>query len=110
VLPCSRKITRDVKFVVDVKAEIEFTPIEQLVRLIGAPQTVAEPSKTTTVSTTASSATEKSGNRHTPKTNRPASELSLPLPGFEVPPSIVQPQENAPAQTQLNARRRPNRP
>jgi len=97
------KLLDDVKFVVDVKAEIEFTPIEQTRTIIGAPQTVAEPSKTITASTTASSATESQATGSTPKTNRPASELSLPLPGFEVPPSIVQPQENAPAQTQLNA-------
>ncbi|MCK9483305.1 MAG: hypothetical protein M0R34_02965 [Candidatus Marinimicrobia bacterium] len=80
------KLLDDVKFVVDVKAEIDFAPVEQT---SPAAETVPEePTATTTTPQQAPGTT---------------SELSLPLPGFEVPPSVIQPQEQTPSQTQLSA-------
>ncbi|MDD5062609.1 MAG: hypothetical protein PHN44_10070, partial [Candidatus Marinimicrobia bacterium] len=79
------KLLDDVKFVVDVKAEIDFAPVEQT---SPAAETVPEAPTTTTTTPQQAPAT--------------TSELSLPLPGFEVPPSVIQPQEQTPSQTQLS--------
>lgn len=85
------KLLDDVKFVVDVKAEIEFTPIEQTRIVINTPQEAP-----------AEKAAEPAP-KSTQQTKPPTSEMSLPLPGFDVPPSVVQSKETAPSQKQVSA-------
>ncbi|NLA22686.1 MAG: hypothetical protein GX870_06565, partial [Candidatus Marinimicrobia bacterium] len=77
------KLLDDVKFVVNVKAEIDFAPIEQ-----------AEPTETT----------ETPPAGATPQESSPrATEYVLPLPGFDIPTSVIQSQERIQSQTQLDA-------
>lgn len=74
------KLLDDVKFVVNVKAEIDFAPVEQ-----------AEPAETPPADAT-------------PQESRPrATEYVLPLPGFDIPTSVIQSQERIQSQTQLDA-------
>lgn len=74
------KLLDDVKFVVNVKAEIDFAPVEQ-----------AEPAETPPAGAT-------------PQESRPrATEYVLPLPGFDIPTSVIQSQERIQSQTQLDA-------
>ena len=81
------KLLDDVKFVVNVKAEIDFAPIEQ-----------AEPTETT----------ETPPAGATPQESRPrATEYVLPLPGFDIPTSVIQSQERIQSQTQLDALQQP---
>ncbi|HPC35766.1 MAG TPA: flagellar M-ring protein FliF C-terminal domain-containing protein [Candidatus Marinimicrobia bacterium] len=81
------KLLDDVKFVVDVKAEIDFTPVEQ-----------AEPTET------AKPIIETPPSGPTSQEPRPkAPEYVLPLPGFDIPPSVIQSQQRTPSQTQLEA-------
>jgi hypothetical protein len=100
------KLLDDVKFVVDVKAEIEFTPIEQTRTIIGTPQeTQIQPTTTSagqpTGTTPEAAPVQVEGEISQP--GRTSSELSLPLPGFEVPPSAIQPKAKTPEQKQLSA-------
>ena len=74
------KLLDDVKFVVNVKAEIDFAPVEQ-----------AEPTETPLAGAT-------------PQESRPrATEYVLPLPGFDIPTSVIQSQQRIQSQTQLDA-------
>jgi len=78
------KLLDDVKFVVNVKAEMDFAPVEQ-----------AEPAETPPADAT-------------PKESRPrATEYVLPLPGFDIPTSVIQSQERIQSQTQLDALQQP---
>jgi len=97
------KLLDDVKFVVDVKTEIEFSPIEQTRTIIGTPPETQNQSAPAASDQTSTAPTTTPTTSSSAKPNRQSSELSLPLPGFEVPPSAVQSQEKTPPQTQLSA-------
>lgn len=97
------KLLDDVKFDVQVKAEIEFTSVEQTRTITGTPEVTQAQPVVTTPSPATTTPTGSPTSDNATKTSRPTSELSLPLPGFEVPPSVVQPQEKTPSQTQLSA-------
>jgi len=94
------KLLDDIKFVVDVKVEIEFTPMEQTRTVIGSqPEAAAEKAAVPTPKTTPTPAK----NNTVQTTRQPSSETSLPLPGFEMPPTVAQPKEQAPVQTQVSS-------
>ncbi len=95
------KLLDDSKFIVDVKAEIELTPVEQTQTVIKTPQ------PTTTAAGAKPSPTAKSPQATptttpTEKKKSTATDINLPLPGFEfTPPPATPSKEQAPAQKQL---------
>lgn len=81
------KLLDDIKFVVDVAVEIEFTAPEQIVTVYETPkesvrQTPAPPATT-----------EKKTQGQTVKSR--SSDLGLPLPGFETPEDVVRSEQEA---------------
>lgn len=97
------KLLDDTRFVVDVKAEIELTPVEQTQTTIKQPTpvtTAAQPTPTGTTAKTTTPATTPSAPEAQQKTTTPS--LNLPLPGFEIVPPPRETTPVKPEQKQLS--------
>ena len=85
------KLLEDIKFIVDVKVEIEFTSAERTESVYQIPREVT---KAGIPEEKLKPEPEIKAKEEDPKpTITPGTELSLPLPGFETPPSLVRPIE-----------------
>ncbi len=84
------KLLDDIKFVVDVSVEIVFTPIEQTKTVYEVPREsatrISPTQKTQPQAETAPQAESQRQERTSP-------DLSLPLPGFEMPQELVTPDQ-----------------
>ncbi len=111
------KLLDDIRFVVDVKAEIEFAPIEQTRTIIEDKQ-ASETAKTTVAktprTTTPVPETKKAPSTTTTEPKQTYSPMNLPLPGFETPmdyaPSTKQPETEAPAPEATPTEHQPEAP
>jgi flagellar biosynthesis/type III secretory pathway M-ring protein FliF/YscJ len=103
------KLLDDTRFVVDVKAEVELTPVEQTQTIIKQPPTTP---KTAAQTTPSQPAAGKTPSGTIPTTQKPTTTTpdigSLPLPGFEFtpPPATTQP-TTEPTQKMLTEETKP---
>ncbi len=84
------KLLDDIKFIVDVSVEIAFTPIEQTKTVYETPRESAtriSPTKKTQPRTETAPQTEIQ------RQERTSPDLSLPLPGFDMPQELVTPDQ-----------------
>jgi len=81
------KLLEDTKFVVDAKVEIEFTPIEQTKAIYHTPEAFKTEEAASRKPEKESKVKEEKPGTAEPEKVEPGT--SLPLPGFEMPSSIV---------------------